>query len=82
MHIIVLLLVTTFFLVLSALFLVECVREKEQRATKIVTAALVVFLAMIPIILWIPGLRPFVGILLAILFLGSLLLSFYTGPAG
>lgn len=80
MHIIVLLLVTTFFLVLSALFLVECVREKEQRATKMATAAFVVFLAMMPIILLIPGLRPVVGILLAILFLGSLLLFIPARP--
>ena len=57
MHTLVLLLIDLGALVLSAVFLMECVREKEQRATKVAAAVLVFFVVLVPVILWSPPLR-------------------------
>lgn len=57
MHTLVLLLCNLGVLVLSALFLRECFRENEQRATKVAAAILIFFVLLIPVILWSPSLR-------------------------
>ena len=57
MHTLVLLLCNFGVLVLSALFLRECFRENEQRATKVAAAILIFFVVLVPVILWSPPLR-------------------------
>ena len=51
MHTLVLLLCNLGVLVLSALFLRECFRENEQRATKVAAAILIFFVVLVPVIL-------------------------------
>lgn len=57
MHTFILLVITLGALILNAVFLGECVREKEQRATRVAGLLLCFLVILIPLILWIPTLR-------------------------
>lgn len=54
-------------------FLVECVREKEPRAPKVVAAMLVSTVLLLPIILWVPQSKVIVGIAFAFAMVSGLL---------
>lgn len=73
MHTFVLLLVDLSALFLAAMFLSECLREKERRATRVAVVLLCFFMILIPLILWIPSLR-----LIADIFVGLLVLLMLT----
>lgn len=53
----VLLICTAGAAVLSGIFLIECIREKEVRATRVAAAALLACILLTAIVLWVPPLR-------------------------
>lgn len=57
MHTVVLLLFVIGTVILSGIFLIECILEKEQRATRVALSAFLFFVALLPIILWLPALH-------------------------
>ena len=72
----------TFFLIVLDLILVglltnfflECVREKEPRAPKVVATVLIVAILLVPVILWVHHGRLIVGMVFAALMLSGLTL--------
>ena len=67
MHTAVLLLCTVTGMLLSGVFLGECILEKESRATRVAAAALLFFTALLAVILFVPALRFIPGVVTLLL---------------
>ena len=57
MHTSILLLFNLGALFLSSVFLIDCIREQEPRASRVAALLVLFFLTLITLILWTPSLR-------------------------
>ena len=69
MHTSILLLFNLGALLLSAMFLSECIREQETRATKVAALLVCFFLILTPLILWSPSFRIIADIVVGLIVL-------------